>query len=168
MRNNLVDIADRIRYLREELLGIKQNEMSLRLNLKQGSLSDIERKKTKNVTDRVINDICREFSVNEEWLRHGTGEIFVQSEIFSLDEYAQKNKITPLELDIIKGYIELDSNTRHNLLNHFKAIFDKHSEVAATIEDEIEREVSSYRLELEAEKKGTTLPASLKQKGNVG
>lgn len=151
---NLTDIRDRIRYLREDVLKVKQGDMSLRLGLKQGSLSDIERKKTKKVTDRVINDICREYSVNENWLRYGQGEIFVQPDTFSLDEYAKSKKLTPLELDIIKGYIDLDSNVRQSLISHFKAIFDRHAEMSLTKEDYIEKEVENYRSELQAEQKG--------------
>lgn len=98
--------------------------MALRLNLQSGSLSDIERKKTRTVTYRVISDICREYSVNEEWLRYGKGEIFVQPDTFSLDEYAKKNNLTDLELDIIKGYMELDSNLRQSLMSYLKSIFD--------------------------------------------
>lgn len=165
---NLTDIRDRIRYLREEILKIKQSDMSLRLGLKQGSLSDIERKKTKTVTDRVINDICREYSVNESWLRYGQGEIFVQPETFSLDEYAKSKNLTPLELDIIKGYIELDSNIRQSLMSHFKAIFDKHAEIAATKEDYINREVENYRRELEAEQKGEISSVLHDTKENLG
>jgi len=165
---NLTDIRDRIRYLREEILKIKQSDMSLRLGLKQGSLSDIERKKTKTVTDRVINDICREYSVNEAWLRYGQGEIFVQPETFSLDEYAKSKNLTPLELDIIKGYIELDSNIRQSLMSHFKAIFDKHAEIAATKEDYINREVENYRRELEAEQKGEISSVLHDTKENLG
>jgi len=123
--NKLIDIPDRIKYLRK-VLNIKQQEMALRLNLQSGSLSDIERKKTKTVTDRVIRDICREYSVNEEWLRHGKGEIFVQPDTFSLDEYAKKNNLTDLELDIIKGYMELDSSLRQSLMTLLKTIFDSH------------------------------------------
>lgn len=123
--NRLNDIPDRIKYLRR-VLNIKQQEMALKLNLQSGSLSDIERKKTKTVTYRVINDICREYSVNEEWLRYGQGEIFVRPDTFSLDEYAKKNNLTDLELDIIKGYMELDSNLRQSLMSHFKSIFDNH------------------------------------------
>lgn len=124
--NKLIDIPDRIKYLRKEILRIKQEEMAFRLNIQRASLSDIERKKTKTVTDRVIRDICREYSVNEEWLRYGKGEIFVQPDTFSLDEYAKKNNLTDLELDIIKGYMELDSNLRQSLMSHLKSIFARH------------------------------------------
>ena len=33
---------------------------------------------TKPVSDRIVKDICREFDVNEMWLRTGKGEMFVQ------------------------------------------------------------------------------------------
>lgn len=29
----------------------------------------------RNITERIINDICREFNVREEWLKKGTGEM---------------------------------------------------------------------------------------------
>ena len=31
-----------------------------------------------SLTDQMVLSICREFSVNEEWLRNGTGEPFIQ------------------------------------------------------------------------------------------
>lgn len=34
----------------------------------------------RNPLDSVILSICREFSVNEDWLRTGEGEMFVPSE----------------------------------------------------------------------------------------
>lgn len=44
------------------------------------------------ITDRILYDICREFNVNEFWLRTGEGEMFIQPETFSLDEYAKKKQ----------------------------------------------------------------------------
>lgn len=29
---------------------------------------------SRNITDRIVNDVCREFNVNEDWLRTGNGE----------------------------------------------------------------------------------------------
>lgn len=91
MYSNL-DIHERIKYLREKVLKLKQSEMSLKIGLKQGSLSDIERKKTKTVTDRIIKDISREFNISENWLRTGKGEMFITSDTFSLDEQAKKEQ----------------------------------------------------------------------------
>lgn len=149
----LMDIPERIKYLREEILKIIQSEMSVKLSLQRGSLSDIERKKTKTVTDRVINDICREYNVNENWLRFGKGEIFIQPDTFSLDEYAKKNSLTDLELDIIRACMDLDKNTRQDIIKHFKIVFEKHSE-AASQDNSIDVEVGAYRTELEATQKG--------------
>ena len=40
------------------------------------------------MTDQMIISICREFNVNEEWLRTGEGEMFLQ-----LDEDAELDKL---------------------------------------------------------------------------
>jgi len=119
--NKLNDIPDRIKHLRE-MLKLNQSEMAERLNIQRGSLSSIERKKTKTVTDRVIHDICREFVVNESWLRTGTGKIFSDKAVYSLDEYASKNNLSSLEIEIVKGYMELSQNTREEIINKFKDI----------------------------------------------
>lgn len=165
--NKLIDIPDRIKYLREKVLKIKQSEMSTRINLQRGSLSDIERKKTKTVTDRVINDICREFSVNENWLKYGNGEIFIKKDTFSLDEYAKQNNISDVELDIIKALMGLDANTRKIIISCLKSIFSKHSETSAAEESNINKKLENYRLELEAEKKEETLSALHQPEENI-
>lgn len=43
------------------------------LSLSQNFIAQVESGK-KNVSDRTISDICREFNVNEDWLRTGEGE----------------------------------------------------------------------------------------------
>lgn len=125
-----LDISDRIKYLREDILKIKQADMSLKIGLKQGSFSDIERKKTKTVTDRVINDISRIYGVNTNWLKDGSGDIFIDKTTFDLDDYTKLQQLTPLEYDIIKGYLELDVEVRHKLMEHFKGVFLRHVEVS--------------------------------------
>lgn len=114
-----MDIIDRIKFLRENL-GLKQYEMSLQLGLKQGSLSDIERRKTKKVSDRIIKLICKTYYVNENWLRSGKGEMKVKLESFSIDELAKNNGITELEIEIIKAYFSLKPDFRKELIEHFK------------------------------------------------
>lgn len=59
------------------LLGIKRAEFARKLNLSPPFVSELC-SGAKSPSDRTISDICREFNVNEGWLRTGDGEIFVQ------------------------------------------------------------------------------------------
>lgn len=142
-------------------LNLTQEEFGEKIGIKsRAHISALESGK-RTITDRIINDLCREFNVSEDWLRYGKGTMFVESDTFSLDEYAKQNNLTSLELDIIKAYMSLDSTTRDNIMSHLKAAFEGHSEIAAASdEDSINKKVENYRLELEAEQKGKILSVS--------
>lgn len=66
---------ERIRELRKKI-NLTQEEFGQRIGLKKNSVSQIETG-TNTVTDQVRHSICREFSVNENWLRTGEGEMLV-------------------------------------------------------------------------------------------
>lgn len=156
-----------MRYLRKTL-GFNQKEMGDKIKLSQTHISSLENG-ARDATDRIISDICREFNVNEQWLRTGEGEIFIQPETFSLDEYAQKSQLSELELDIIKSYMDLNKDVRQAILKTAQQLFAKHSEITSTVEEtndeiDIDAELERYRQELEAEKKARMLSASQKQK----
>lgn len=59
-----------------EKLGIKKTNFADRLNISQAFVSQLT-KGTSLPSDRTIADICREFNVNEHWLRTGEGEMFI-------------------------------------------------------------------------------------------
>lgn len=69
-------INNRMKLLRNEL-GLNQDTFGNKINLTKFAISNYENGRT-GIPDRVINDICREFGVNEEWIRDGTGEMFEQ------------------------------------------------------------------------------------------
>ena len=56
-------------------LGMTQTAFATQLHVTQSFVS-LLCKGGSGVSDRTISDICAEFSVNEEWLRDGTGEMF--------------------------------------------------------------------------------------------
>jgi transcriptional regulator with XRE-family HTH domain len=66
---------DRI-HMARKALKLNQTEFGDRMNLSAFAVSDIEKGKTKTVTERNIKAICREFNMNETWLRTGEGEMF--------------------------------------------------------------------------------------------
>ena len=57
-------------------LKLSQKEFGNHLFLSQDQIRLLERGK-RNLIDRTLNDICRTFNVNEEWLRYGKGEMFI-------------------------------------------------------------------------------------------
>lgn len=71
---------ERIKALRKHL-GLNQTEFGVRIGVKQTTIAGYERG-VSTPMDPVISVICREFHVNEAWLRTGEGEMFV-----SMDRY---------------------------------------------------------------------------------
>lgn len=67
---------ERIRKLRKHL-DMTQREFGERLGIKGNTIANYELGRNEPI-DAVISLICREFNVNEEWLRTGTGEMFVE------------------------------------------------------------------------------------------
>ena len=65
---------DRIKELRKEL-GLSGEKFGEKIGVKKAAISKIE-SGVVGLSDSNILAICREFNVNEEWLRTGTGEMF--------------------------------------------------------------------------------------------
>lgn len=67
---------ERIRQLRK-LLGLTLEEFGAKVGVTKQTVSRIENG-VNAVTDQMFKSICREWNVNEEWLRTGEGEMFVE------------------------------------------------------------------------------------------
>lgn len=71
-------MQERIRTLRKTL-GLTQKQFAEKIGVKQNTVAQYEI--GRNVpTDMAINLICREFGVNEIWLRTGVGDPFQKKE----------------------------------------------------------------------------------------
>jgi HTH-type transcriptional regulator / antitoxin PezA len=64
----------RLKELRSKL-GISQAVFAEKIGIKQTSYSDIETGR-RELTERNLNLICKEFNVDENWLRNGEGSMF--------------------------------------------------------------------------------------------
>lgn len=67
-------LGERIRKVRRDL-DLTQKDFGSRIGMKPNSISLIE--SGRNTSDQTIFAICREFNVNEEWLRQGTEPMYV-------------------------------------------------------------------------------------------
>lgn len=96
---------ERLRDLRKKL-GLNQVEFGEKIGIGGTAISKIE-KGDRGLTETLLRAICREFNVNEEWLRNGTGEMFTHtsndlvaelSETYHLGTYGEQLLATYLQL----------------------------------------------------------------------
>lgn len=69
-------MGERLKELRKKL-GLTQEEFAKRLGIKRNAVTNYEVGRN-DPADLIVSLICREFSVNESWLRFGEGEIFIE------------------------------------------------------------------------------------------
>lgn len=67
-------MGERVKELRT-VLGLSGEKFGEKIGVKRSAISDIERGRN-NLSEQNILAICREFNVNEDWLRTGSGEMF--------------------------------------------------------------------------------------------
>lgn len=101
-------MKDRIKKIRKDKK-LTQVEFGERIGVKGNTITNYENG-LRNPTDAIILSICREFNVNENWLRTGTGDPYLQpddklssylADIITGDDYFIK--------DLISAYMELDN-----------------------------------------------------------
>lgn len=110
---------ERIKQLRKTL-GLSGTEFGSNLGITRAAVSNIENG-NRGITEQVIKSICREFNVSEDWLRNGTGDMFISTENISIDDLVTSNKVDDFEIEFLKAYFSLDKDIRKKALEHFKA-----------------------------------------------
>ena len=85
-------MKDRIKVVRKAL-GLSQTDFGSKIGVKQGTVAAYE-SGARVPLDSVIVSICREFNVNEHWLRTGEGEMFVQ--------LSREEEITRFAMEVIR------------------------------------------------------------------
>lgn len=111
---------ERIKKLRKAL-DLTQQEFADKLNIKRGAVANYEIGRNEPI-DAVISLICREFNVNEDWLRNGTGEMFLEIKESSIIAKATEllGEKDPLFEAFVDTYIKLTPKNRE-LLFQFMA-----------------------------------------------
>ena len=69
-----MNIHERLKLLRNEL-NLTTRAFGAAINMSGGAITNME-KGTRNITERTIRDICREYNVNFDWLPHRTEPMF--------------------------------------------------------------------------------------------
>lgn len=120
---------ERIKELRDAL-GITLEEFGSRLGVTRTAISRLERG-NRGVTDQMAISICREFGVNERWLRTGEGEMFEQTRASVLDRLSTEYDLSREQRSVIEAFLDLDPQERDVILKYVHNVFDRSAKSAA-------------------------------------
>lgn len=120
-------MKDRIKKLRKEL-DLTQQKFADKLGVQRNTIAMYEMGKT-TPSEAIILSICREFNVNEEWLRHGTGEMLVKQspdeQIATFVGGLLKDEEDSFKRRLISGLCQLDEDGWSILENFIDSIQKK-------------------------------------------
>lgn len=177
---------ERIRVLRKTL-GLTLKKAGERLGVSESAMSNIE-KGNRNVTDQMFVSICREFNVNENWLRNGEGEMFNTIPNSTMEQLRNEFHLDDFSFNLVYEYLKLTEEKRSVVRELFQNAMVAEQTALGSISEEptgqytmildeaedtsepktnsiIEEKVDAYRKELEAESKGVD-ESSVSQTGN--
>ncbi len=100
----------RVKLLRNKL-NMSQSAFGKKLGVTAAGISKIENGK-RGLTEHMLLMICREFNINENWLKNGEGEIFRHKHPDSIEQLAQIYLLDELDKTIILEYINLNEKKR--------------------------------------------------------
>ena len=130
---------ERIRKLRKTL-DLTQEKFAERIGIKRNTIATYESGRNEPV-DSVVALICREFHVNEEWLRYGTGEMFTKDSEDELKALTEKYSLTSADRVLIEKYVSLNADTRKAILKFMTDVVssleeaDRYSDIPYTPEE---------------------------------
>ena len=122
-------MKDRLKLLRSTL-GLTQEKFAERLNIKRNTVANYEIGRNVPI-DAVVSLICKEFNVNEQWLRTGSGDMFKERSpseeigyyVEDLLEYdGHGNPFYDMIIEMMKTYTELDEKSQAVIRGYFKSV----------------------------------------------
>ena len=153
-----MEIWERIRYFRKDVLNMTQADFANKVKISRSNLGNVETGRI-SVTDRLLIDICNAFSLSENWLRTGQGEMYEETESTLFAAFAKQYDLSEAEQKAARYLLQLSSQERQQILHHVVGLAE-----AITSDDQpssdIDSELAAYRQELEAAAKGGTSSAS--------
>ena len=133
-------MKERIRELRKHL-NMTMDEFGARIGLSKAAISLIESGRN-GARDQTIFAICREFGVNEQWLRTGEGEMFEQTRASVLDRLSTEYDLSREQRSVIEAFLDLDPQERDVILKYVHNVFDRSAAQSAAIPDKEARRIA--------------------------
>lgn len=118
-----MELNERIKLLRKQKLGMSMAAFGEKLGVSKDVINNIENNRLSRPEQKLslIKLMCKEFSVNEDWILNGEEPMFLEPNTFSLNEFVEAHGATELELEFLKAYFELDPDIRRKVIDHFRS-----------------------------------------------
>lgn len=101
-----------------------------------------------------IQLLCSTFNVNEEWLRCGTGEMFIQTSKTILDDLKTQYSLDNMDVAILESYLSLGDSERKAVKKYILGIAEcARNEHTAAREDIIADRIAATDKKIEEEAK---------------
>lgn len=146
-----MNINDRFKALRFELK-LNQEDMGQAIGLSKSGISNIE-SGSRNVTDKHIKLLSVAFNVNENWLRTGIGNMFVESDDSLLAKLASEYHMTDAQRRIITTFLHMDEEKREAVSKAFFSFVDSLNTPVKPVEVKNNEEAASLDLDDDPELK---------------
>jgi len=108
-------MGERLKLLRKAL-NLKQADFGARIGLSQPTIGMYE-KETRPLTERVISQLVSEFHINEEYLRHGTGDMFIDQTPKLVRQLADELSLSDREQRLLLTFLTFPPETRAQVLD---------------------------------------------------
>ena len=148
-------MQERLKALRLKL-NLTQSAFASRIGTTQNVVANYEIGR-RNPSSSALNNICKEFNVNETWLRTGEGEMFQpKSRNDELLDYARRiaeGDPGSIQAQLLTVMTRL-TDTQWEVLAQVAAQFLAEAQSQPSHEPTIDERVEAYRQELLAEEKG--------------
>ena len=116
-------MQERLKELRLAL-GLTSEEFARRIQVTRSSISNFEHGR-RMMSSRTIFSICREFGVNENWLRYGTGNMFVHRQFNDVIEFSKSHRMGEMASNVLKAYLELTTSEQEYVEEFLQIVYDK-------------------------------------------
>lgn len=126
-----MDCGERVKQIRKSK-GMTLEKFGERVGVTKQTVSRIENG-VNALTEQMLLSVCREFDVNEQWLRTGEGEIFKERSpseeigyyVEDLLEYdGHGNPFYDMIVEMMKTYVELDEKSQAVIRSYFQSVSD--------------------------------------------
>ena len=143
-------IGERVRKLRKTL-DLTQREFGERINLKSNSVALIEG--GRNTSDQTIASICREFNVNETWLRTGEGEMFIPAPTSELEALASRYPTMTHETYVlVEELVNLPKASQDIIMGFMREVVEGFGDVAPGIPAKVPQEMTREEIHMELDR----------------